>query len=126
MFGFFKKKKKKKYEVEEKHFFVNAEIPIVLSPIDDRADAEYHIENFLSENNLGMVDGGGIFMSDNGQPVSCQITVLLNELNTEHFSQLAEFIRKKVVLPKGSKLTAERGNYYSDDEFKDFHDIELN
>ncbi|MCL2847926.1 MAG: hypothetical protein FWE13_04160 [Firmicutes bacterium] len=125
MFGFFKKKKKKQ-EVEEKYFFVNVEIPTVLSPIDDRADAEDIIEGFLSESGLGMVDGGGTFMSDDGQPVSCQITILLNELNIKHFAQLAEFIKDNVALPKGSKLVAERDNYYSDEELKDFEDIELN
>jgi len=124
MFGFFKKKKKT--QQEEKYFFVNIEIPAVLTPTNERADAEDLIENFLSKNGLGMVDGGGTFMSDDGQPVSCQITILLNELNTDHFSRLAEFIKNNVNLPKGSKLIAERGNYYSDNELKDFNDIELN
>jgi len=124
MFGFFKKKKKK--QEEEKFFFVNVEIPTVLSPIDERATAEDLIQEFLDENNFGEVDGGGTFMSDDGQPISCQITILLKEFNKEHFVQLGEFIKNNVVLPKGSKLAAERGNYYSDDELKDFNDIELN
>jgi len=125
MFGLFKKNKKKKQE-EEKYFFVNVEIPAVLSPTDERANAEDLIEGFLSENALGCVDGGGTFFSEDGQPASCQITILLNDLNKEHYVRLAEFIKNNVNLPKGSILAAERGNYYSDQELKDFEDKELN
>ena len=118
MFGWFKKKPQKKI------FFVNIEIPAALSPTGDRSEAEDLIENFLQENNLGEVDGGGTFLSEDGQPIACDINVILNELNVEHYNRLAQFI-KTINLPKGSKLSAERGNYYSDEELQGFSDIIL-
>jgi len=48
--------------------------------VGDRSDYEDLIESFLQENNLGEVDGGGTFLSDEGLPVSSQITIVLNEL----------------------------------------------
>jgi len=121
MFNWFKKKQVK----VEKIFFVNIEIPEVLSPVGDRSEIEDLIEDFLQKNNLGDIDGGGTFYSKEGIPISSDITIVLHELNLEHYKQVANFIKENVKLPKGSILKAERDNYYSDEELKDFDDIEL-
>ena len=122
MFGWLKKKQVK----EERIFFVNIEIPEVTSPTGDRAEHEDLIEKFLQENNLGEIDGGGTLLSKEGLPISSQTTIVLKELSVEHYKQLANFIKENVQLPKGSKLSAERDNYYSDEELKYFDDIDLN
>ena len=130
MFNWFKKKKNNPIitnisladAIEEKFFFVNVAIPIII----DRYDIEDQIEEFLESRGIGMVDGGGTYLPNDDSTGSCEITVLLNELNIEHFKQLANFIKENIALPKDSKLQAERGNYYSDEELKGFDDISLN
>jgi len=133
MFGCFKEKQinskvqnvSEEEELEEKIFFVNVEIPTILSPMGDRADAEDLIDDFLQENNLGEVDGGGTHLPSEGFDGSSEITIVLKELNINHYKRLAKFIKENIQLPKGSKLRAERENYYSDEELKGFDDIEL-
>ncbi len=65
-----------------------------------RFDIEDYLGEYLEENKLGSVDGGGTSMADNGEIESCDIVINCTE---ETIHKVIEFL-KGVPLPRGSKI----------------------
>ena len=100
--------KKEKKTVKKVNIFYTLNINARLQSFD-RADIYAdRIDDEIISAGIGEIDGGCSLLNTNGEIVSCDVDIVLNNEDSGTFNQLIEILNK-FEFPKGSRLSNDDG-----------------
>jgi len=101
--------KKEKKTVKKVNIFYTLNINARLQSFD-RADIYAdRIDDEIISAGIGEIDGGGSLLNTNGEIISCDVDIVLNNEDSGTFNQLIEILNK-FEFPKGSRLSNDDGD----------------
>ena len=89
--------------MEQDKYYLTLHINAGILPEDRKGYYEEPIDYALRKMGIGEVTGANTCLSENGEPVGCEIDILLNEASNGNYSQIQSFI-EFLGVPKGSWL----------------------